>query len=84
MNKVAFEPGQRLLKMWSVRIQAAWAAVCGVFVALPAPEQSALTSLAGITGDGGQAAVNFLAQVSIAVSAATIAARATRQAGLQD
>lgn len=84
MTNLAFEPRQRLLRMWSVRIQAAWAAMCGVFVALPVPQQAALTALAGITGEGGQAAVSFFAQVSIAVSAATIAARAARQPGLQD
>lgn len=84
MTGIAFESRQRLLQMWSVRIQAAWAAVCGVFVALPVQQQAALTSLVGITGDGGQAAINFVAQVSIAVSAVTIAARATKQAGLQD
>ena len=84
MNRVAFEPRRRLLQMWSVRIQAGWAAVCGVFVTLPATQQTALAALAGITGEGGQAAVMFFAQVSIAVSAATIAARATKQVGLQD
>lgn len=83
MNKVAFEPRRRLQKMWSVRIQALWAAACGVFVALPATQQAALLALAGVTGEGGLAAFVFFAQVSLAVSAATIAARATKQATLE-
>jgi hypothetical protein len=84
MNKPAFESRTRLQRMWSVRIQAIWAAACTVFVTLlPANQQAALLALVGITGEGGIAAVVFFAQLSIAVSAATIAARATKQAGLE-
>lgn len=83
MNKPAFESRTRLQRMWSVRIQAIWAAACTVFVALPELQQAALLALVGITGEGGIAAVVFFAQLSIAVSAATIAARATKQAGLE-
>ena len=83
MKKVTFEPRKRLLKMWSVRIQGVWAAACGVFAVLPEHQQSALLVLVGVTGDGGLAAVVFAAQLSIAISAATIAARATRQSALE-
>lgn len=83
MKKVTFEPRKRLLKMWSVRIQGLWAAACGVFVVLPQSQQIALLTLVGITGEGGLAAVVFGAQLSLAVSAATIAARATKQSALE-
>ena len=84
MTKVAFESRSRLMRMWSVRIQGLWAAACGVFVALPVEQQRALAELVGAAGDGGLAALSFFAQLSIAVSAATIAARAAKQAGLQE
>lgn len=84
MKQVAFESRQRLQKMWSVRIQALWAALCAVFVAMPVTQQAALIALIGIDGEGGLAAVSLFAQVSIAVSAATIAARATKQQALAE
>lgn len=83
MKKVAFEPRKRLLRMWSVRIQGIWAAACGVFVVLPEHQQTALLGLVGVSGDGGLAAAVFGAQFSIAISAATIAARATKQSALE-
>lgn len=83
MKKVAFESRQRLLKMWSVRIQGVWAVLCGVFVAMPEAQQIALAGLAGIKDAGGLAALTFFAQTSIAISAATIAARAAKQPALE-
>jgi len=77
-----FLPRRQLLKLWSVRIQGLWAAACGAYVALPAEQQAALAALVGLGGDGGVAALSLFAQASIAISAATIAARATRQPGL--
>ena len=84
MKRPTFEPRQRLLRMWTVRIQGIWAAACGVFVVMPNAQQAALAGALGIAGEGGLAALVFFAQLSIAVSAATIAARATRQSGLPD
>lgn len=83
MKKIELESRRRLWKMWSVRIQAGWAAACAFYVAMPATQQAALLALIGIAGEGALAAVSLLAQVAIAVSGATIAARAVKQQGLE-
>jgi hypothetical protein len=82
MQKLTFESRQRLLKMWSVRIQSLWAAGCGAYIAMPDTQQQSLLGLVGLTGDGALSAASFFAQASLAVAAATIAARATHQNSL--
>lgn len=68
-------------RMLSVQIQLLWGAACAVFAAMPASQQEALLAFFGF-GSGGAVAASFLAQVSAAFAAATIAARVTRQPSL--
>lgn len=69
-------------KMLSVQIQAIWGAVCTVFIAMPAEQQRLLLAALGVSPEGAAAAV-FVAQVSAALAATTIAARVVAQPSLR-
>lgn len=83
MNRLQLIPEWRqCLAMWSVRVQLIWAVVCQVFVVLPRDQQAHLVGLLGLHGDGAVTGVAFLAQVSVAIAAATVASRVTHQPAL--
>lgn len=69
-------------KMLSVQIQAIWGAACAVYIAMPPDQQKLLLAACGITPEGVAAAV-FVAQVSAALAATTIAARVVAQPSLR-
>ncbi len=79
-----FESPRRLIRMWSVWLQAALGAVCTAYLTTPADQQALLLSHFGIVGDGAPAAAAFCAQVNLAWTAATIGARAYKQRSLHD
>lgn len=69
-------------KMLSVQVQAIWGAVCAVFVAMPLEQQGRLLAAFGLSPEG-VAAATFVAQVSAALAATTIAARVVAQPSLR-
>lgn len=69
-------------KMLSVQVQALWAAMCAVYLAMPAGDQGRLLQFLGLPADAA-VGVSFAAQVAIGVSAATVAARVTSQPALR-
>lgn len=74
----------RCLEMWSVRVQLIWGVVCQVFVILPRDQQADMAGLLGLHGEGAVTGLAFLAQVSVAIAAATVASRVTQQSGLRE
>ena len=76
------EDWRKAWKMLSVQVQAIWAAICAVYLAMPAEQQGQLLQLLGLPA-GAAVGVSFAAQVAIGVSAATVAARMTSQPALR-
>lgn len=65
--------------MSSVQIQIVWGAMCQVFVLMPREDQIGLLDSIGLDGATAAPGMAFVAQVAVAVAAATIAARVTAQ-----
>ena len=72
------------LKMLSVQVQGTWAVVMTAWLAMSAQTQAQVLQAIGFkSGDDALALLNFFAQVSIGVSATTIAARLKKQSNVE-
>jgi len=70
-------------RLTSVQLQLIWGVMCQVYVIVPREDQIAMLNSIGLDGVSAAPGMQFLAQVSVAVAAATIAARVTAQPKLQ-